>query len=113
AGADSVDGDLVGVQLDGQRAHQAEHAVLGGGVGGDVLRADLRGDGSDGDDAPVLLLDHWLDEGLGNKVDAGEVDRQHAVPELVRVVDKLGAAGVACVVDEDIEASPGAEHAAG
>ena len=50
-GADGVDGDAVGAQLLGQRARQADDAVLGGAVGGEPRRPLAPGDRRDVDDA--------------------------------------------------------------
>ncbi len=69
------------------------------------------GDGGDRDDTPCPLLDHRRNKRLRHGVDAGEVDRQHAMPQLIGMVEELGAARVARVVHQNVHAAPGVEHA--
>ena len=87
-----------------RRLGQRDHARLGGRVGHRVRVAFLAGDRSDVDDAAVARLHHVRRDRAAAQELAGEVDAQHALPFLDRVVDRRRVhAGDAGVVDQHVD----------
>ena len=86
------------------------HEVPDGGLGRAVGRAAQetgpeRGRGRHGDDGAAAARDHVGQDRLGERVDAGHVDREHALPLLAaHPADVADAAAGARVVDEDVHA---------
>src|SRR5258708_34145409 len=76
--------------------------MFGGSVGRDVAAADARGHGGDVDNTATALVYKSRREGFADVVDAGQVDGEHAMPELIGIVQELVAAGIAGVNDQDI-----------
>ena len=93
-----------GRQLGGERAHQADDAVLGGAVGGDVGVALEAGGGGDEHDAALAALARNVGQRrAGGEEGAGEVHVEHALPmgEIDAAEGRaLGGAGVG---DEDVD----------
>src|SRR5215469_18007991 len=76
--------------------------LYGSGIGCDIAPANPGSHRGDGNDAPPALLYQPRYERLGHVVDAGQVDREHTLPEFIRVVEEFMAASVACIIDQDI-----------
>src|SRR5205814_1585047 len=76
--------------------------MLGGNIGSDVTPTCSGGDGGNIDNAPRTLLNKGRCEGFADIIDAGQINSQHTMPQLVRVVEKFVAPRVACVVDQDV-----------
>ena len=108
---DGIDRDVVGRELLAERLGQADDAGLGGRIGGGVGVAFLAGDRGDIGDAAVVPLDHAGDDRLAAIERAGEVDADHLVPLLGRVLPGLGdRPGDAGVVDEDVDLAEGVKR---
>src|SRR5690606_30371797 len=73
-GRDGVHRDIVFGELLAERFGEADHARLGGGVGGEVRVAFLAGDRRDVDDAAVVPRLHRRDDDLVDVKGAVEVD---------------------------------------
>jgi len=81
AGADGIYRHRLLRQFEGQCAGEAEHAVLGRAIGGDIGVALERSRAGDIDDAPPAGLQHAWQHRMDAEVGAGEVHRQHLVPQ--------------------------------
>ncbi len=98
AGADAVDGDAVRSELQGEAAHQADHAHLGGGVRRALGQRSFPGHRGERDEAAAATLDHPRDQPTESEVHAVEVDSEALPPllvgELVQWPDRAGDAGI-------------------
>ncbi len=107
AGADGVDGhDAGGGDFQRHRPHQAQHAVLAGGVGRAVQAADLAIDRGHHDDPPPLPRQHVGQHSFRQQVRRRQVHRHGQVPKIVAKVDErpwIGAAADAGVVHQDVD----------
>src|SRR5207237_4420908 len=90
-------------ELGGRGPHEADGGVFGGGVGGDVGRADQAGDGGDGDDPAPVPLQHRADDGPGAEEGAGGVHPEHGLPIGQRDPGQRRRVGPSGVVDEDFD----------
>ena len=101
-GEDGVDADVVGAELVGEGAGEADDGGLGGDVDGQAGGGDHPGDGAHVNDGTALAKLHAGGDGLGEEELVLEVDGDELVPELGG--DGLGgvAGVVAGVVDEDL-----------
>src|SRR6185436_17746237 len=99
---DRVDADALTPDLGGDTAHEADHARLGGGVGGAAVAAH-GGDGGDADDGAGLALRHGGDGGLGGEEHGLEIHRHHAVPVLFRGLEHVLAGLDADIVVQHVE----------
>jgi hypothetical protein len=91
-------------QLARKRLGEAQHARLRRGVRGDVRRAFLADDRRDVDDAAVAGGAHPRHGHPATVEDAGQVDAQHAIPCVERVVLHGQHRAVdAGVVDQDVD----------
>ena len=109
---DAVDQHAGLRELLAERLGQRDHARLRRRVGDRVRVAFLAGDRGDVDDAAVLRLHHVRRDGAAAEELAGEVDAQHALPFLDRVVDgRHVLAGDAGVVDQHVDLAELCERA--
>src|SRR5712691_4358967 len=79
--------------------------MLGCRIRGNIAATNSGGNRGNVDDAPSVLINQWRQEGFSDVVDAAQVDRQHAMPEVIGMVQKLVTASVASVIDQDIYAA--------
>ena len=77
--------------------------MLGGGVGGDVRRADEPGQRGDVDHAAPAALEHRGQHGAREQVGPGRVDVQVALPECRVGLGERRRLGDPRVVDEDVD----------
>ena len=76
--------------------------MLGCGISRDILTTDTRGNrGNINDATATLVYQHWY-KSLGYIVDAGQVDRQHALPEFIGMIQEFVASRITGVIDQDI-----------
>src|SRR5436309_2281629 len=80
AGGDAVDGDAFAGDLEGEAFGEAEQSRFGGGVVGLADVAGLADHGAEGDDPAETVLQHVVEDRLGQVEGAGEVDAQDGVP---------------------------------
>ncbi len=103
AGAEAVDGDAVGAEIEGAGAGEADEGGFAGAVNVALEAAADAEDAGDVDDAAPLAGFHAGDDGAGEGHDGGEVHLDVAVPDFVGdFVDGLGIVD-AGVVDEDVD----------
>ena len=112
AGADGVDANAAPAPLGGERAGEADEAVLRGVVGGAVAYGEESGDGGDVDDGAATRGEHRLAEGFGEQEGRDEVHFEDAA--VVGGGGLLGGSDVADagVIDQHVDASPRVENAA-
>ncbi|MPN26515.1 hypothetical protein SDC9_173940 [bioreactor metagenome] len=84
-----------------QRTGKANHAVFGGTVGRYVDVADQTGGAGDIDDPPPARGLHRRQYGAGTVEGAGQIDRQHLVPQFDRGLACRRTLGGSGVVDQD------------
>ncbi len=106
AGADGVDGDAGLRGLERERAGQADDAVLGGAVAGDVGVALEAGGRGDGDEPAPAGVEHRREGGLPGREDAAEVELDHGGEVLGAGLQERAARGAAGVGDDDLRARP-------
>ena len=95
-GRDAVDRDVVAGQLLAERLGQRDDAGLRRAVGGGVRVAFLAGDGRDRDDAAVVLLDHRRHDRPAAVEDAVQVDLDHLLPLVDRILPERRRCGRRC-----------------
>ena len=100
---DGVDADVVGAELVGEGAGEADDGGLGCDVDGQVGGGDEPGDGAHIDDRTALTLAHARDDGLSKEELVFEVDGEERVPEFGSDVLGVVAGVVGGVVDEDVD----------
>src|SRR5258708_8740791 len=85
--------------------------MFGGGICCYVAATYLAGNRGDIDDAAITLLYQCWYKGFGHVVYAGEVNGQHALPQLIGVIKKLMAPCITCLVHQDIDSPQPCNHA--
>ena len=104
-----VRADAVPGEVDRDRLHQADQAVLGGGVGGDIgLRRQPLDRGHEDDGA--LRLDQMRQRRVGDEEAAGQIDRNHLVPALGRRRYRGSVPLDAGVVRDPVERAEGVDR---
>ena len=104
---DGVDQHASGSPLDGERPGQRRHATLAGGVRGDLVQADERGERGDVDDAAVPALEHVGAEDLAGAKRAGQVGVEDALPLGVVDLERGAPLGPSGAVDQDVDLAEG------
>ena len=105
-GRDAVHRDVVAGQLLAERFGQRDDAGLRRAVGRGVRVAFLAGNRRDVDDAAVVLPDHVRHDGAAAQKDAGQIDVEHLLPGVDRILpDLLLRPGDAGICDEDVDAA--------
>src|SRR5947209_9738058 len=104
AWANRVDADATSGVFEGGRLGQAEHAVLGRGIGRQSWVADDAADRRAIDDRAAALLKHLAQLVLYAAPHAAQVDRHHAIPLVAADVSRVDTAlHDACVVERRIQ----------
>ncbi len=103
AGADGIDGHAGPCQFQRECPRQADDPVLGRDIGRDIGIARQAGGRSDIDDPRAGSLRFQVRQDcLRHLKDAGEVHRDHPVPQVERRLLKRSARAFAGVVDENV-----------
>ena len=111
--AHGVDADVGSRELECRGARQADDPVLAGNVCGNPGEPDQAGDRRAVDDRAAALLLHLCDLVLHAQPHAFEVDRDDAVPVVLRAIcGRRLLAFDACVVERAIDAAEGFDRAA-
>src|SRR5438876_11866905 len=79
--------------------------MLGRCIRCNIAAPNSRGNRGNVDNAPSTPVYQCRHEGLAYIVHAGQVDGEHTLPEVIGMVQKLVAASIASVIDQDIYAS--------
>ena len=102
AGGQTVDPDVAGAQLFGQRLGQADDRGLGGGVADFTGSADLPPHGRNVDDTAAAVLQHSRQYCVDAVIHAVDIDGEHPVPMFLADLGNQAEMGDTGVVDQHI-----------
>src|SRR5215475_12233114 len=105
SGGDGIDANTFAGPLDGKGFGERCDGGLAGGVGGDFVKRDEAGKGSNINDAAVATLDHVTANDAASAERTGQICFEDGVPLGVGKIDGRSALGAASAVDENLNAT--------